>query len=253
PCQGATADHGRGDRESAGGQGEAAVQGGALHRLGVGGGVLRDLLELGAGGAVHLGRRAGAPSGEELRGQAGVVPELGAGGLAVVPLLPHHPGTPGDLAAQVRGDLTGAPGGQPAFASGPDRPGADRGRGGGDLVARLVEVLVPATGVLEVRQPLTQRPRPHSPNPGPGVIVDSGWTADSCRYHRIIGRRLVCRGITRILTVLDGGRGRLAGRSVLRIGLHSTVRRAIGLPGAVGYGLLRRSLQRTRRARRDLL
>src|SRR5699024_12398023 len=108
--------------------------------------------------ADHLGRRAGAACGEELGGQAGVVPELGAGGLAVIPLLLHQPSATGDLAAQVLRDLPGAPGGQAAFASRPDRPGPDRGRGSGDLVACSVEILVPATEVLEVRQPLTQRP-----------------------------------------------------------------------------------------------
>src|SRR5699024_7529623 len=102
--QSPTTDHGGGDGESAGGQCEAAVQGGSLHRLGVRGRVLGSLLELGAGGADHLGRRPGAAGGEELGGQAGVVPELGAGGLAVVPLLLHQPGTTGDLATQARGD-----------------------------------------------------------------------------------------------------------------------------------------------------
>src|SRR5699024_9419070 len=141
---------------------------------GVRGRVLGSLLELGAGGADHLGRRPGAAGGEELRGQAGVVPELGAGGLAVVPLLLHQPGTTGDLAAQIRRDLTGAPGGQAACPSGPDRPDADRARRSGDLGSGPVEVLIPATGVLEVRQPLTQRPRPQSL----GAVFITERTAD---------------------------------------------------------------------------
>src|SRR5699024_12305953 len=90
-----------------------------------------------------------------------VVPELGAGGLAVVPLLLHQPGATGDLATQVLRDLPGAPGGQADFASRPDRPGPDRGRGSGDRLACPVEILVPAAGGLEVSQPLAQRPRPH--------------------------------------------------------------------------------------------
>src|SRR5699024_1052548 len=127
-----------------------------------GGGILGGVLELGAGGADHLGRRAGAACGEELGGQAGVVPELGAGGLAIVPLLLQQAGTTGDLAAQVLRDLPGAPGRPADLLSRPGRRSGDRGCGRGGPGDGLVEVLVPASGAVEVRQPLTQRPRTRS-------------------------------------------------------------------------------------------
>src|SRR5699024_8311093 len=117
--------------------------------------------QFGAGGADDLGGGPGASGGQVVGDQAGVVPQRGAGGLAVVPLLLEDSGATGDLPAQVGWDLAGPPERQAALASGPDGTGSD---GCGRRVERgagPLEVLVGPAGGLECRQSLTERRRPH--------------------------------------------------------------------------------------------
>src|SRR5699024_3834353 len=93
-----------------------------------------------------------------------VVPQRGAGGLAVVPLLLEDSGATGDLPAQVGRDLAGPPERQVALESGPDGTGSDGCGRRVDRGACPLEVLVGPTGGRACRQslPARRRPRPLS-------------------------------------------------------------------------------------------
>src|SRR5699024_4326570 len=112
--------------------------------------------QLGAGGADVLGSGSGAPGGQVVGCQAGVVPQRRAGGLAVLPFLLEDSGATGDLPAQVGRDLAGPPERQAALASGPDGTGSDGCGRRVDRGACPLEVLVGLAGGLECRQSLPE-------------------------------------------------------------------------------------------------